>query len=208
MNTSKQLLDEIGERISKDKNKKIGFSLLYACNTTNKADVGEFHAKCDAKGPTVTILYGKFNTLFGGYTSQSWSSTNRQKVKDENAFLFKKDDRLDAKCVFLPIRRGQTDKAIVCDKNFGPTFGVGMFNRYDLQTFKKDSKQESKKKGDFLKLNGSLNVRFSYSVERQNTDDEDGNGVSQLKEINSGQMLVRTLEVYQVIAVQTDEDIK
>ncbi|XP_060598705.1 uncharacterized protein LOC132752401 [Ruditapes philippinarum] len=206
MSTSKQLLDEIGERISKDKNKKIGFSLLY--QTTDKADVEEFHMKCDAKGPTVTILYGKFNTLFGGYTSKSWRSTDKQKVKDENAFLFKKDDSLDAKCVFLPIRKDQTEKAIVCDKHFGPTFGLGMLSRYDLQTFRKDSKPESKKKGDFLKLNGSLNVKFSYSVVKQKTDDEVCDGVTELKasDINSGRMVVRKLEVYQVTDDEFEKD--
>ncbi|XP_060585493.1 uncharacterized protein LOC132741357 [Ruditapes philippinarum] len=204
MSASKQqLLNEIGERISKDRNKKIGFCLLY--KATDKVDVEEFHEKCDAKGSTVTILYGKSNTLFGGYTSQSWRSTKKkQRVKDENAFLFTKNGSLDSKCVFFPIKKDQTENAIVRDKHFGPTFGVGVFNRYDLQTFKKDSKPESKKMGNLMKLNGSLNMKYSYSAEKQDKTykksavDDDGESKLKARNINSGTMIVRKLEVFQV----------
>eukprot|EP01084_Bolivina_argentea_P290587 499190_1 len=47
----------------------------------------EFHAKCDNKGTTITIIQNDINYVFGGYTTAPWSCVSGYK-HDENAFLF------------------------------------------------------------------------------------------------------------------------
>ncbi|XP_045216545.2 uncharacterized protein LOC123566471 [Mercenaria mercenaria] len=206
MTDTSDLLDEIGSRICGGKNIK-DFNLLY--KAVDKADVRAFHDSCDAKGPTVTILYGKHNTLFGGYTSKDWSSNKNRKMKDEDAFLFSKKNNPGAKCIFLPIKKDKTSVAITCDASFGPTFGGGTFESYDLQAFKKGSKPASHIKDGFMHLNGSLNVNYAYSAERNPKYKENVQGLDRAentdqqkiksKDINSGQMIVKRIEVYQVV---------
>ena len=36
-----------------------------------------FHRNCDNKGPTITVLYNTNDSVFGGYTSQSWNSSGQ-----------------------------------------------------------------------------------------------------------------------------------
>ncbi|KAH3892852.1 hypothetical protein DPMN_016985 [Dreissena polymorpha] len=62
------------------------FSLLYkitrdGCNATT------FHHKCDNQGPTVTVLYNQQGSVYGGYASESWTSSNKY-IQDANAFIF------------------------------------------------------------------------------------------------------------------------
>ena len=35
-----------------------------------------FHAQCDNKGATVTIIKATTNYIFGGYSTHPWNSTN------------------------------------------------------------------------------------------------------------------------------------
>ena len=179
-----------------------GFDLLY--KATDNVDVDEFHRKCDAKGPTVTILQGKHNCFFGGYTSKNWSSQKKARaVTDETAFLFTMDDNENAKCYFLPIRTDKINVAITCDQKYGPTFG-GKGN-YDLKTFKQ-GKNNSEYKNGWLHLNGSINVNNAYTKQSKNEDDADDSVDDsdptkiKSKDINSGSMVVKSLEVYQVIS--------
>ncbi|XP_053392239.1 uncharacterized protein LOC128554932 [Mercenaria mercenaria] len=231
MSDAGSLLEVIGARISGGINKK-AFVLLY--KATDKPDVKEFHENCDAKGPTVTLLYGKYNTLFGGYTSKNWSSNKSRKVKDENAFLFAKYENAGAKCIFLPIKKKKAEIAITCDSNFGPTFGGGTLVNYDLQAFKKDGstpkdkgstpkdKESTPRDGEptakdkYMLLNGSLNVNSAYGVERSPGDVSGAQGLGtpeydreqekiKTKDINSGQMIVKRIEVYQVVDDELSE---
>ena len=47
----------------------------------------DFHAKCDDKENTVTIIKNNFNYVFGGYTRAKWSSKNGF-ISDSEAFIF------------------------------------------------------------------------------------------------------------------------
>ncbi|XP_053392238.1 uncharacterized protein LOC128554931, partial [Mercenaria mercenaria] len=132
---------EVGAKISGDTNSK-SFNLLYSAS--QNIDVEEFHVKCDSKGPTVTLLHGKYNTLFGGYPSKNWTSTERQTKEDANAFLFYKDKTQWAKCEFLPVKKCKKHKAITCDALFCPTFGGVSKKKYDLQVLIKDKNAQSK----------------------------------------------------------------
>ncbi|XP_053404039.1 uncharacterized protein LOC128558512 [Mercenaria mercenaria] len=164
MNDTSSLLKEIGLNVCGHADKR-SFNLLYRADTEVKVD--EFHSKCDGKGPTVTILYLKNNTIYGGYTSKDWSSEKRKTKADKHAFLFYKNDHVDEKCDFIPIAEKMQSKAITCDPNFGPTFGWGLVftKSYDLQTLKKDSKSESECRDGSLILNGAMNIGCAYKTQ-------------------------------------------
>ena len=47
----------------------------------------DFHGKCDAKANTITVIKATNSTVFGGFTSEPWSSCGKLKL-DSKAFLF------------------------------------------------------------------------------------------------------------------------
>ena len=74
-----------------------------------------FHAKCDHKGPTLTVAKSKkYKRVFGGYTQVPWDTTGFWQ-EDEKAFLFSVTDRM-----IYPIKEGQEAVGHIEDK--GPTF--------------------------------------------------------------------------------------
>ena len=46
-----------------------------------------FHAKCDGKGNTITIIKNNLNCVFGGFASYAWNSSGLYTI-DANAFIF------------------------------------------------------------------------------------------------------------------------
>lgn len=153
------------------------FSLLYSiskdtCNATT------FHQKCDNKGPTVTVLYNKQGTVYGGYTAVGWNTArNGNYETDSTAFMFRLQyNGSAAVCKFPCIKHAN---AINQNSTYGPIFGAG----HDLNTFN----NTVNKSGDSFPLNGGMTMNNSYSSQ----------GV-QNNEINNGSMEVVDLEVYQV----------
>ncbi|XP_053404081.1 uncharacterized protein LOC128558524 isoform X2 [Mercenaria mercenaria] len=223
MSDVSSILRDIEKKVSGDENKK-SFNLLYS--STDRVNVEKFHVNCDGKGPTVTVLYGKYNTIFGGYTSQEWCSDNKRTKRDEHAFLFYKNDHAEAKCVFLPIKANMADRAITCDANFGPTFGGGslFWEYYDLQAFKKDSKPESERKEGYIQLNGTINFGCAYGIEDKQKQNQEASATGRnrqkleddfetkctvkspgKKDINAGMLIIKRIEVYQVVDDQLPE---
>jgi TLD len=50
---------------------------------------GNFHIKCDNKGPTIVLIKSTKGRVSGGYTSESWETPPGNKWKqDQTAFLF------------------------------------------------------------------------------------------------------------------------
>ena len=47
----------------------------------------EFHKRCDGRPNTITFIKSENGSIFGGYTSVSWSS-NKGFQTDETAFIF------------------------------------------------------------------------------------------------------------------------
>ena len=80
----------------------------------------KFHAKCDGKRNTLTVIKSSNGNIFGGYTEVAWSQ-NEHFGHDENAFIFSlvnKDNRpILMKCT-------NPENAIFCRKGRGPTFGT------------------------------------------------------------------------------------
>ncbi|XP_053389389.1 uncharacterized protein LOC128552399, partial [Mercenaria mercenaria] len=176
--------------------KRKSFSSLFKARCPD--DLKKFHECCDGKGPTLTILHGRYNTLYGGYTSQDWNIDKKRFKSDDKAFLFFKNTKVGSKCNIIPVSTEWKDKAITCDANFGPTFGVSEFlrPRYDFQAFTLSGKAPSEMKDGFLHLNGSLNIGKAYSDKDKQIRNTD---------INGGTMEVRMLEVFEVVDGTLDE---
>ena len=93
--------------------------LLY--RATRDGFSGEaFHAKCDDKAKTVSIIKNNLNYVFGGYTSEKWTS-NDEFITDKNAFIFSLRKKGDSNNQKFKIKN--VEFAIYGDSNYGPTFG-------------------------------------------------------------------------------------
>lgn len=67
--------------------KRKSFHLLYRASTDGMS-ADSFHTKCNNKGPTITVLFNKDKSIYGGYTSINWTSEGKYKM-DNNAFVFR-----------------------------------------------------------------------------------------------------------------------
>ena len=84
-------------------------------------DAKAFHAYCDNQGPTLVVCKSAGSRqVFGGYTSQNWSKSNWY-FSDKSAFLFSVSH--STKHIIQ-----DSEHAIFCNEETGPTFGRG----YDL----------------------------------------------------------------------------
>nr|XP_033771778.1 interferon-induced protein 44-like [Geotrypetes seraphini]XP_033771779.1 interferon-induced protein 44-like [Geotrypetes seraphini] len=120
---------EVRPRLSKKEEKQLQqllenerFSLLYK-GSVHGYTVVAFHAKCDFQGPSLVVAYNNSGFVFGGYSSQGFSSSN-QYIKDEKAFLFSlnKGETQD-KPVKIPVKNA--NQAVTDMKDKGPNFGAG-----------------------------------------------------------------------------------
>lgn len=100
------------------------FILLYRASI-HGFSVEAFHSKCDFKPRTITIIRSNYNSVFAGYTTQTWEGNDYK--YDESAFI-------------LSLRRkgaSSNDRfsthnpnfAIQSNKNQGPTFGYDIIIR-------------------------------------------------------------------------------
>jgi len=93
--------------------------LLYQASKDGDS-ASNFHARCDGEGPTVTIVETTSGNVFGGYTSQSWSSSAGY-VADGNSFVFR----------LRPSRKRYSSttssNAIYRHSGSGPIFGTHSF---------------------------------------------------------------------------------
>ncbi|XP_046343273.2 interferon-induced protein 44-like [Haliotis rufescens] len=86
--------------------------------------IQEFHKRCDKSESTVTVFYTNGNSVFGGYTRQTWQPSSPPGHKrDPRAFLFKLYDRATFKPKKYPVDTARC--AIYCHSDYGPTFGGG-----------------------------------------------------------------------------------
>jgi hypothetical protein len=83
----------------------------------------KFHEICDNKANTIVFVKANTGKVFGGYTNCEWtSSQNKLEDTDNLSFLFSIDRN-----IILPLINLK-DMTILCQANYGPTFGTG----YDL----------------------------------------------------------------------------
>lgn len=94
--------------------------------TRDGFEAANFHANCDDKGPTVTIVKSG-NNIFGGFTEMSWQSgPDRGYTSCTKAFLFSLDNPLGLEPTKMPLKDSyQQLSAMKCHSDYGPTFGNG-----------------------------------------------------------------------------------
>lgn len=109
----------INQGISKSLNKSIEKMELIFRASRDGDSSKSFHSKCNGKSNTLTIIKTSVGKRFGGFSLGEWSSEDDY-IKDEKAFLFSIDDK-----EFYFIKKEQSEYAIFCNKNYGPTFGKG-----------------------------------------------------------------------------------
>ena len=152
------------------------FRLLYKISRDG-CSVYKFHQKCDGQGPTVTVLYNTNNTIFGGYLSQSWTSSECN-INDPSAFLFRLQYNGSSNPLKFPVSNAAN--AGYGDSNCGPVFGSGN----DIYTFS----GTINKSGNYFRLNGSVRcIGTTYNLNGQSSSS-----------ITNNNLQVTDLEVYKV----------
>jgi hypothetical protein len=86
----------------------------------------DFHRCSDNQGPTLTIIQTKENgCLFGGYTSQEWTSSTHYVEDKHNPFLFTLINLHNIPPTRYSIDLLDTEHAVPHSPTCGPTFGRG-----------------------------------------------------------------------------------
>jgi len=78
-----------------------------------------FHDRCNGEGPTVTIVETTLGVMFGGYTDESWASSNW--ATDTDAFVFRLRPSPEKFVVSV------ASNAIYRHSSYGPWFGNTAF---------------------------------------------------------------------------------
>ncbi|KAL3875141.1 hypothetical protein ACJMK2_038069 [Sinanodonta woodiana] len=151
------------------------FELIYSINRDG-CNPAVFHQLCNNKGPTVTVLYNTDGSVFGGYTSIPWRSSNGYQV-DYKAFLFRLRFIGQPKYTKFPAKGG--NNAIYDHTTFGPFFGAG----HDLGTFN----TTLNKSGNYFTFTHGLTINNSYDFRNV-----------LVQEINNGHTKIEELQVYKV----------
>jgi hypothetical protein len=110
-----------------DLDTEVTISLLYR-GSRDGFGAADFHAKCDEKGATVTIVKSTEGCIFGGYSDQSWESTVYYNYSSYNftssrAFLFSIVNPAGLAPMKLPLTGKKNDYAMYFNSSFGPFFG-------------------------------------------------------------------------------------
>jgi hypothetical protein len=112
-----------------DKDIPYKFNLIYRASRDGST-TASFHAKCDNKGATITVVKIKNSEqIVGGYNPLFWDSSNDIKnTKDSFIFSFADKSNLqNANVVYS--KTG--DKSIQCYQLFGPIFGTDLYTSYE-----------------------------------------------------------------------------
>ena len=96
---------------------------LLFLSTRDGATAAAFHKRCDAKGPTLTLIKDTDGNVFGGYTQENWSSKWKY-VSDPAAFLISVVSPHGTPPVLFPSTGG--NYSIGCNSLCGPIFGDGV----------------------------------------------------------------------------------
>eukprot|EP00826_Nyctotherus_ovalis_P037065 TRINITY_DN3354_c0_g3_i4.p1 TRINITY_DN3354_c0_g3~~TRINITY_DN3354_c0_g3_i4.p1 ORF type:complete len:445 (+),score=43.29 TRINITY_DN3354_c0_g3_i4:100-1434(+) len=100
------------------KTSKFTFKLLWR-GSVDGFEASTFHAKCDGKAPTLTVIQSKLDLVFGGYTAKSWNATNNGYAYDPEAFIFSLTYKTKHN------KQKSTSYSIYCNPGSGPKFGGG-----------------------------------------------------------------------------------
>ncbi|KAH3798691.1 hypothetical protein DPMN_152293 [Dreissena polymorpha] len=155
------------------------FTLLYSAKKDG-CSVEKFHEKCDYQGATLTVVYNRCNSVFGGYATTSWAGEINGYIRDDKAFLFQL--KYSGKETFRKFHNTSTTEGIFSNSFYGPVFGGKC--GHDMSLF---SGTIHASKGNFL-LNGAFDVNRTYSF----------SGVSSWQQVHNGDLHATDIEVYSV----------
>ena len=114
----KEEIDLLKQTITEKLKKEVKyFRLLYRA-TIDGEDSTTFHKLCDNIENTVSLVKTGGHRRFGGFTTQTWNQVSSYTKTDQHAFVFS----LDKLKIYPYTNNG---RAIRCDNNYLPTFGVG-----------------------------------------------------------------------------------
>jgi hypothetical protein len=111
----KQWLVEKGRRVDSTVN------LLYRGSVHGKA-ASAFHAQCDNKGPTITLVRCTGGFIFGGFTPEPWQSGGGY-ARADNSFLFSLVNPRGAPPQKFDLIPGREGRAIFDHREYGPYLG-------------------------------------------------------------------------------------
>lgn len=88
----------------------------------------KFHEKCDGNSvdehPTLTLFKAKESGfIFGGFTNESWFSSEMRHKEDPKAFIFSLTNRDNRPC---KMKTSNPAESICCLPKNGPIFGSGL----------------------------------------------------------------------------------
>ena len=109
---------------------------------------------CDGQGPTETVLYNTNNTIFGGYLSQSWNSSDKC-IKDPRAFLFRLQYNGSSNPLKFPVN--DSTCAWYGHNDYGPTLVEKI-----ILIFKHSTNTVTK--SGYHSLNGSIHIQHRNSI--------------------------------------------
>lgn len=110
-------------------------SLVYKASRDGFASA-DFHSKCKEYKNTLTIIQSINGNIFGGYTVQDWTPSNKYK-EDSKAFIFIRKP--------LIIKCKDHKQAILSSLNYGPVFG---FSEIKIADGSNENKSSSSNLGD------------------------------------------------------------
>ena len=86
----------------------------------------DFHAKCDKKGATVTVIRSTGGLIFGGFSDKPWTYSRGVYCESDKPFLFSlKSPSGEVGPTKMRIKQNKYSKAMYHSSSYGPTFGVG-----------------------------------------------------------------------------------
>jgi hypothetical protein len=97
--------------------------LLYRASRDGWA-ASQFHALCDGKGPTLTVIKCTGGFIFGGYADVAWNSSGSY-MPSTASFLFALHCHSGLGPTKMPLTGANNGNAMYGNGGYGPTFGAG-----------------------------------------------------------------------------------
>jgi hypothetical protein len=122
----------------------------------------DFHAKCDDINDTLVLIKTANDSIFGGYTNETWTDENSDYKEDSKAFIFSFNKR-------AKFSVKQAKYAIYANSNYGPVFGRyhdlcvydhSNYNSFSFSRFPDTYESKGIGQSEYYLNNGTRNFRI------------------------------------------------
>ena len=86
----------------------------------------DFHAKCDNKGATITVIRSTDGFMFGGFSDKPWTSSNKYCESDKAFLFFFKIPSNEVGPTKIRTKQNVCSGATYHISSYGPRFGGGL----------------------------------------------------------------------------------